>query len=379
MNANLESSPIQTLLVVDDNEANRLLAQNTLEDEGYRVILAAGGAEGIAAFEREQPDCVLLDVRMPDIDGFTVCERIRRLPGGPDTPVIFLTALRDIDTFDRALRAGGDDFLTKPVRPTELVVRVQTVLKLRRLRTELHEHYALLKRQRDDVMRLQLQKERLTAFVVHDLKNPVNSMDLHAQVLLRDRTLSEAARESAAQIRTEARQLNRMILNLLDLSKADEGKLTPKRAVVALDALVAEVLLELEESARARRVKLSSELLVIRIQVDADLLRRLLANLVENAIRHAPAASVVVVRSRRAEGATELRVIDRGEGVPPEMQELVFDPFVQLEGSEIPSSRGGRGLGLSFCKLAVEAHGGRMWIEDAAPGAAFCARLPDEV
>lgn len=379
MNANLESSPIQTLLVVDDNEANRLLAQNTLEDEGYRVILAAGGAEGIAAFEREQPDCVLLDVRMPDIDGFTVCERIRRLPGGPDTPVIFLTALRDIDTFDRALRAGGDDFLTKPVRPTELVVRVQTVLKLRRLRTELHEHYALLKRQRDDVMRLQLQKERLTAFVVHDLKNPVNSMDLHAQVLLRDRTLSEAARESAAQIRTEARQLNRMILNLLDLSKADEGKLTPKRAVVALDALVAEVLLELEESARARRVKLSSELLVIRIQVDADLLRRLLANLVENAIRHAPAASVVVVRSRRAEGATELRVIDRGEGVPPEMQELVFDPFVQLEGSEFPSSRGGRGLGLSFCKLAVEAHGGRMWIEDAAPGAAFCARLPDEV
>ncbi len=379
MNANLESSPIQTLLVVDDNEANRALAKNTLEDEGYRVILAAGGAEGIAAFEREQPDCVLLDVRMPDIDGFTVCERIRRLPGGPDTPVIFLTALRDIDTFDRALRAGGDDFLTKPVRPTELVVRVQTVLKLRRLRTELHEHYALLKRQRDDVMRLQLQKERLTAFVVHDLKNPVNSMDLHAQVLLRDRTLSEAARESAAQIRTEARQLNRMILNLLDLSKADEGKLTPKRAVVDLDALVAEVLLELEESARARRVKLSSELLVIRIQVDADLLRRLLANLVENAIRHAPAASVVAVKSRRAEGATELRVIDRGEGVPPEMQELVFDPFVQLEGSEIPSSRGGRGLGLSFCKLAVEAHGGRMWIEDAAPGAAFCARLPDEV
>ena len=379
MNANLESSPIQTLLVVDDNDANRSLAQNTLEDEGYRVILAAGGAEGIAAFEREQPDCVLLDVRMPEIDGFTVCERIRRLPGGPDTPVIVLTALRDIDTFDRALRAGGDDFLTKPVRPTELVVRVQTALKLRRLRTELHEHYALLKRQRDDVMRLQLQKERLTAFVVHDLKNPVNSMDLHAQVLLRDRTLSEAARESAAQIRTEARQLNRMILNLLDLSKADEGKLTPKRAVVDLDALVAEVLLELEESARARRVKLSSELLVIQIQVDADLLRRLLANLVENAIRHAPAASVVVVRSRRAEGATELRVIDRGEGVPPEMQELVFDPFVQLEGSEFPSSRGGRGLGLSFCKLAVEAHGGRMWIEDAAPGAAFCARLPDEV
>src|SRR6185436_7961155 len=167
---------------------------------------------------------VLLDVRMPTMDGFVACERIRALPGGAETPVIFLTALRDLDTFDRALRAGVDDFLTKPVRPTELVVRVQTALKLRRLGTELRDHYELLKRQRDDMMRLQLQKECLMAFVVHDLKNPVNSMDLHAQILMRDKSLPDEARASAAQIRAEARQLTRMIFNLLDLSKADEGK-----------------------------------------------------------------------------------------------------------------------------------------------------------
>ena len=178
-----------TILVVDDNAANRELARNTLEDEGYRVVLARGGAEGIAAFERERPDCIVLDVRMPEMDGFTACERIRALPGGVETPVLFLTALRDVDTFDRALRAGGDDFLTKPVRPTELLVRVQSALKLRRMSEELRGHYELLKRQRDDLLRLQLQKERLTAFVVHDLKNPVNSMDLHAQVLLRDKGL----------------------------------------------------------------------------------------------------------------------------------------------------------------------------------------------
>ena len=182
--------PTARILVVDDNEANRSLAQNTLEDEGYEVVLATGGAEGIAAFEKERPDCVLLDVRMPDIDGFAVCERIRALPHGSETPVLFLTALRDVDTFDRALRAGGDDFLTKPIRPTELVVRVQSALKLRRMSVELRDHYELLKHQRDDLLRLQLQKERLTAFVVHDLKNPVNSMDLHAQLLLRERELS---------------------------------------------------------------------------------------------------------------------------------------------------------------------------------------------
>ncbi|MEO8874180.1 MAG: response regulator, partial [Polyangiaceae bacterium] len=150
-----------SILVVDDNEANRSLARHTLEDEGYRVVLADGGHAAIAAFEREQPDCILLDVRMPELDGFEVCERIRALPNGDATPVIFLTALRDVETFDRALRAGGDDFLTKPVRPTELVIRVQSALKLRQMRVELRGHYALLKQQRDDMMRMQLQKERL--------------------------------------------------------------------------------------------------------------------------------------------------------------------------------------------------------------------------
>src|SRR3954462_6675967 len=154
-----------TVLVVDDNEANRALARSTLEDEGYRVVVAAGGAEGIAAFEKEHPDCILLDVRMPEMDGFTVCERIRALPQGSVTPVLFLTALRDVDTFDRALRAGGDDFLTKPVRPTELVVRVQAALRLGKLSGELRESYAVMRHQRDDLLRLQLQKERLIAFV----------------------------------------------------------------------------------------------------------------------------------------------------------------------------------------------------------------------
>jgi two-component system, sensor histidine kinase and response regulator len=366
-----------TVLVVDDNEANRSLARNTLEDEGYRVVLATGGVEAVTVFAREQPDCVLLDVRMPEVDGFAACERIRALPIGAETPIIFLTALRDVDTFDSALRAGGDDFLTKPVRPTELVVRVETALKLRRMSVELREHYALLKQQRDDLMRLQLQKERLTTFVVHDLKNPVNSMDLHAQLLLREKGLSDSARESATRIRLEARQLNRMILNLLDLSKADEGKLSPKLADVKLGTLVDEVVAELDMNARARKVTLRSSLATERLRADPDLLRRVLANLVENATRYAPAESAVTISSTELDGATEIRVADAGSGIPLEMRERVFDPFIQVEaGTERDTTRSGRGLGLTFSKLAVEAHGGRIWIEDAAPGAVFCVRLP---
>ncbi len=372
-----QSNRPATILVVDDNEANRSLARNTLEDEGYRVVLANGGAEAIASFAREQPDCVLLDVRMPEVDGFVACERIRALPGGPETPIVFLTALRDVDTFDRALRAGGDDFLTKPVRPTELVVRIQSALKLRRMNVELREHYDLLKQQRDDLMRVQLQKERLTAFVVHDLKNPVNSMDLHAQMLLRAKGLPDAARDSAARIRIEARKLNRMILNLLDVSKADEGKLTPKVVDLNVRGLVDEIVSELDVNASSQKVTLKVSLGVDRFGADEDLMRRVLTNLVENAIRYAPTGSAVTLGIAGVTGGTEIRVADAGVGVPTEMQDKIFDPFVQVDAtSERVVARSGRGLGLTFCKLAVEAHGGRIWVEDAAPGAVFCVRLP---
>jgi two-component system sensor histidine kinase/response regulator len=369
-------NPTATILVVDDNEANRLLAENTLEDEGYRVVLASGGAEGVAAFEREHPDCVLLDIRMPEVDGFTACERIRALPRGSETPVLFLTALRDVDTFDHALRAGGDDFLTKPVRPTELVIRVRNALKLRRLNIELREHYEILRRQRDDLFRLQLQKERLTAFVVHDLKNPVNSLDLRAQLLLRDEGLHERARDSVIKMRSVVRKLAQMIHNLLDLSKAGEGQLAPRRSDIDLRGLVDEVIAELDVDAQLQEVKLRRTLETDRVYADEDLFRRTLTNLVENAIRYAPPETSVTIAAARIVGGTELRIADAGTGIPPEMREKVFDPFVQVESGARVVERSGHGLGLTFCKLAIEAHGGRIWIEDAAPGAVFCLRLP---
>lgn len=363
------------ILVVDDNEANRLLAQDTLESEGYDVELCEGGEQALAAFDRAAPDCVVLDVRMPGLDGIETCARLRARPAGASTPIIFLTALRDVDTFESALAAGGDDFLTKPVQPAELLGRVQTALKVRRMSTELHEQYETLKRQRDDLMRLNLQKERLMAFVVHDLKNPVNSMDLQAQVVLAEPDLAPGVRDAVQQIRAEANILGRMILNLLDLSKSDEGKLAPKLAAIDIAALLADVVHELSADAARHEVELTTEVQVGSWRLDKDLLRRVIANLIENALRHAPPGSEVRVQAHEREGELELRVADHGPGVPPSQRASIFDAYVQMEAGR-PRASGGRGLGLSFCKLVAQAHQGRIWMEDAAPGAVFCLRLP---
>jgi signal transduction histidine kinase len=362
----------ERILVIDDNPENRALAQATLEDEGLEAVLAANGKEGIAAFERAVPDCVLLDIRMPDMDGFAVCEKIRSLPEGGAVPIVFLTALRDVDTFDRALRAGGDDFLTKPVRPTELVVRVRAALRLRRMNAELREHYDLVRRQRDDMMRLQLQKERLTAFVVHDLKSPVNSINLGAQVVLADPGLSKGSREAAQHIRGDARMLLRLILNLLDISKSEEGALVAHPAELELAPLVRQVFEAFELRAKTAGVELRQQLELSRVRADPDLLLRVLENLFENAIRYTPAGGTITFEAAERDGAALLSVTDSGSGIPEAMREKIFERYAQLD----PNERVGRGLGLTFCKLAVEAHGGAISVENASSGARFSVRLP---
>jgi two-component system, sensor histidine kinase and response regulator len=364
------------VLVVDDNPQNRALAKATLEQENYEVVLASNGVEALRCFEEQPPDCVLLDVRMPGMDGPETCKRLRALPGGADVPIVFLTASRDVDTFEAALAAGGDDFLTKPVQPTEMVLRVQAAVRVRRLDSTNKEYVELVRRQRDDLMRLQLQKERLTAFVIHDLKNPVSTVDLLAQLLQRDKSLAPETRETANAIRAEVSALMRLILNLLDISRGEEGALSISPTRFDLRLLASTVVDTMQVRAQAKQVELTAQLESAEFCADSDLLRRVLENLLDNAIRHAPKGSPVCLSLRHHQGAIELRVADQGCGIPLEMRSAIFERFAQIDDGGSVSSRTGRGLGLTFCRLAVEAHRGQIYVEDAGPGTVFCVRLP---
>ncbi|MFO0683392.1 MAG: hybrid sensor histidine kinase/response regulator [Sandaracinus sp.] len=363
------------VLVVDDVETNRLLVVETLASESMEVVECANGADAIARFEQAPFDLVLLDVRMPGLDGFATLERLRALPGG-DVPVVFVTALRDVDTFDRARAAGAVDFLTKPVRPTELLARVETLLRLHRLGAEVREQLVEIRRQRDDLLRVQLQKERLTTFVVHDLKNPLGVMRLHADILARAKDVGDGARESAVAIREQCDRLQQLVLNLLDLSRSDEGRLVALPSQADVGALITSVAQSARVYAESRRAVLTADAAAgLSWWIDADLLRRVLENLVDNAIRHVPARGEVHLEAREESGRLELRVRDSGTGIPEAMRERIFDPFVQIE-STAGASRSGRGLGLAFCRAAVEAHGGTIAVDGAVPGACFVLRIP---
>jgi signal transduction histidine kinase len=170
----------------------------------------------------------------------------------------------------------------------------------------------------------------------------------------------------------------RLILNLLDISRSEEGKLVPNVAGLEVPALFREVREALELRAQAKRLELRLTSDVDLLHADPDLMRRVLENLLDNAIRYAPEDSEIRVTARAEQGSVEIRVADTGPGVPPELADQVFHRYVQLEKGGSAAARTGRGLGLTFCRLVVEAHGGRIWLEQGSPGAVFCLRIPGQ-
>jgi signal transduction histidine kinase len=373
----LEPQRPQSILVVDDNPANRQVAEGHLVAAGYRVTLAESGEAGLAAFRTQAPDLVLLDILMPGLDGFDTCARIKELPGSRDVPVVFLTALADFTSHQRALEAGADDFLTKPINRTELLIRVRSLLWVKRLKDELTQGYDLIRSQRDALLQAQRQKEELSALVVHDLKNPLTGILVNARYLQADPAFTGDTHEALRDIVTSAEVMHRMVMNLLDISRSEDGTLVPRLDALELDELVEVTCATVRRRLEERRLELQLALEVRTIRADRDLLQRLLENLLDNAIKYTPPGGAVRIETGlRDDGLVSIRVIDTGTGIPPESREQIFQKYARLEGSA-EVARTSRGLGLAFCRLAAEAHGGRIWVEDQPPvGTAFCVLLP---
>ena len=368
---------VQTILVVDDNAANREVAEGHLVSAGYAVVLAAEGEEGIAAFKQRSPDLVLLDILMPGMDGFEACRRLKAMSGGRDVPVVFLTALGDLGSHQKAIESGADDFLTKPINRTELLIRVRSLLWVKRLKDELTLGYDLIRSQRDALLQAKRQKEELSALVVHDLKSPLTVI-LSNVHYLKDAKLNAEERDAMRDVLSSAESMHRMVMNLLDISRSEDGTLVPRLEEIDFGALVERVCDAVRRRIEDRNLKLTYEGAVSRLRADKDLLQRLVENLIDNGIKYTPAGGSINVRVRPVEGeSVELRVDDDGPGVPEEFRERIFEKYVQLDRDVQAHARSSRGLGLAFCRLAAESHGGRIWVEANPPkGSTFCVRIP---
>ncbi|MBN9161056.1 MAG: hypothetical protein BGO98_00085 [Myxococcales bacterium 68-20] len=368
------SSPpaLGKILVVDDNRHNRLIAEARLVAGGYSAVTVESGAAALAAFEKESFELVLLDILMPEMDGFETCRRLRALPDGDDVPIVFLTALNDLVTHEQALEVGADDFLGKPLNGTELLIRVRSLIRIKRLQDD-------LRKERDRLIQVQRQKEELSALLVHDLKNPLASILANSNFVSEDPSLENPLREAMHDILTSATTMHRMVVNLLDINRSEEGLLVLNRGAIDPAALID----DLHHQARRRLANRDQQMVVgcmgsRKIDGDRELIFRILDNLLDNCMKYTPSRGTIWIDvSDVGPGDIELRVRDEGKGIPADYRERIFDKFVQVERDARAHVRTSHGLGLVFCRLATEAHGGKIWVEENRPrGSSFCVRLP---
>lgn len=236
-----------------------------------------------------------------------------------------------------------------------------------------------LKTARDDIESLkqaEVSREKLLYMTIHDLKNPLTLINSNL-ASLEEMDLPEVAREIARLSRFGGQRMLDMVVSILDAAKLEAGNLVLTRRRFDLAAMARELAEEFDVAAQSDAVKIALEGPVeLMVEADESLIRRVLANLLDNAMRHAPADSVVKIRLERAETRVRLAVEDEGGGVPEAERESVFNAFGQARAAGTGSAAG-HGLGLTFCKLAVEAHGGRIYVEDrnGAQGARFVVEL----
>jgi two-component system sensor histidine kinase/response regulator len=380
-----ETAP--TILVVDDNLQNREVAEGHLVGAGYQAVQAESGEEALAllAGGAQKPDLILLDVLMPGLDGFETCRRMRALPGGSRIPILFLTALGDLGTHKAALDSGADDFLTKPINRTELLIRVRSLLRIKALSDEQARHLGVISSQRDALIEAQQQKEELTALIIHDLKNPLSSILSNVQFALGQTDLGVDERDSLRDVLRASQSMVRMVMNLLDISRSEDGALVPHLTDFELPGLLGEVTSEMERRIedKEQRVELAVAPDVRVMTADRDLVRRILENLVDNAYKYGPRHATIRIEAallpaapERASDTVELRVRDEGEGVPLAFRRKIFEKYARVDGRSAHEVRNSHGLGLVFCRRAVEIHGGQIWVEEnPGRGSCFCVRL----
>ena len=244
--------------------------------------------------------------------------------------------------------------------------------------TELRAAHLELQRVNSSLQETQRLKDEISAFVVHDLKSPLTVIMGLADLMIGEERLQGEDLAGLRHIRDSASMIHRMVLDLLDIQLAADSALSPTLEGVDLGELLGEV-----SGALAPRAASSGHRLEVRVgqgpiavAADRDLLRRVVQNLVDNCLKYAPAGTILLDAQAPELGRATLRVSDEGPGVPPELRERIFDLYATVERDQRMRHRDSRGLGLRFCRVAVEALGGRIWIEDNQPsGSRFCVEL----
>lgn len=369
------------VLIIDDDDIARLLAREALEQSGWSVEEAPNGRLGIEMFVQYYPDIVLLDILMPEMDGFTVCTELRRLREGLHTPILMMTGLEDYHSITQAYDVGATDFIVKPINSILLGHRVRYMLRAGHALQELRESQRQLVRARDAALEGARLKSEFLATISHEIRTPMNGI-IGMDELLLDTELSLEQRDCAETIKESAHALLGIVNDMLDFSKLETGRTTVNREEFVLSQVVDATVAMFRERAQEKGLVLCQDITSSVPQTlwgDPTHLGKLLAILLSNAVKFTERGEVRIQVQPSPQPSDEpmsgqrmsadrfrFTVTDTGIGIRESDALRLFQPFVQVDGSN-QRKYGGAGLGLALAKQLVELMGGTMEFE-SMPG-----------
>lgn len=355
----------QKVLIVDDVTKNIQLVANFLKQAGYEINYAISGKTAIKHIKKQKFDLILLDIMMPEMDGFEVCQKLKSNDETKDIPVIFLTAKTDIDSITKAFKVGGIDYITKPFNKAELLARVKTHLELQQQKRNLKE--------------LNATKDKFFSIIAHDLKSPLNHL-LGLSELLQKELESDQSDEviRLAKLINESAKSGRLLLtNLLEWSRSQTGSIIFSPENLDLEKMTNEVIELNENNAIQKNISIKSKVKSeIFAFADGNMIKTILRNLISNGIKFTMNGGKIVLNAKRANGVVTYSVSDNGIGIKISDIKKLFR--IDINPKCIGNSREkGTGLGLILCKEFIEINEGKIWVESKlGEGSTFKFSMP---
>lgn len=372
---NIMENKFPIVLVVDDTVDNLDLLEYALKRKPVKMLRATSGKECLVMAKEHKPDVILLDIQMPEMDGFETLKHLRAHPLTAKIPVVFLTAQKkDPKSIQAGFELGADEYLTKPIDTEELLVRTNMLVRLRRAEEE-------LERTKADFM----------AMLVHDLRSPLSGIKGVIDILgglEKGTALNEDYLELLRVAQSSTGRMLNLINDLLDLSKYESGNISLERDSVPVPLIIETVCRQMEFQFRQKEVTVKREYdqNLQLVYVDIAKTGQVLMNLLGNALKFTKNGGSVTITARNSSellSQTEegkhfvaVSVSDTGMGIAPEELPLVFERYKQVSSAKKTKQKG-TGLGLAICKLIVEAHGGFIKAaSELGKGSTFTFTLP---
>lgn len=368
-----------SILIVDDIPANIRLLAEMLKAEGYHVRPTSSPTRALIAAQTQPPDIILLDVNMPEMNGYELCQAIKAEQELKDIPVIFISALGEQESILKGFEVGGVDYISKPFNTAEVLARIHTHLELQTKRREVEQlrqrevaHLTQMNQLKDDVLRM----------VSHDLRNPIGAIYGITEHLI---SYEEEEWPSLEEIKPflehcmhASKQMMQLVDDLLDIARA-EGRIELEKEVVPISMCVSTAFDSLFFTAEKKKIALTYQKLgdtAAKVEVDMHRFVQVLQNLISNAIKYTPPGGSVIITTDATPTDVVIQVSDTGLGIPAQDLPFIFDKFYRIN-SRLHRQEDGTGLGLAIVKALTEQHGGQITVEsEAGVGSTFTLTLP---